>query len=132
MNLFQEIRRKFNNWVIRCRIKPLTKGRETIDLWLDDMRPAPLGWYHATTYEEAALIYWLYYGNIRNLALDHDLGQKKTGYDFVKLMVENARHDCAIGWPEVRPFILTSNPVGRDNMQQLIDRYGPYKKYRPI
>jgi hypothetical protein len=127
VNTFQRVRRRLNNLLIMFR------DPEAIDLWLDDMRPAPWGWYHATTYEEAATIYWDYPNQIRYLALDHDLGQDKTGYDFVKLIVENVGYGCGYwGWPRERPYMLTSNPVGRDNMQQLIDRYGPYKKFRPI
>lgn len=48
--------------------------------------------------------------------LDHDLGEVKTGYDFCKYIVENNI---------VAPFIVlhTSNPVGRNNMRQLLERY---------
>jgi hypothetical protein len=130
MNLFQRIRRHVNNALA------LRRKHETIDLWLDDMRPAPLGWVHAINVEEARYYYIRH--KVRNLALDHDLGEKETGYDFVVFIVscadwpKPAGYGTKRGWPEERPFMLTANPVGRDNMQQLIDRYGPYKKYRPI
>lgn len=50
------------------------------------------------------------------LDLDHDLGSKKTGYDFCKWLVAN-------GW--IGKFHChTMNPVGRKNMQQLLTHYG--------
>lgn len=48
--------------------------------------------------------------------LDHDLGEDKTGYDICKYIIEN-KIKCDI----IR--IHTSNPVGRDNMVQLLSRY---------
>lgn len=48
--------------------------------------------------------------------LDHDLGEEKTGYDICKYIVENE-----IKIPIV--VIHTSNPVGRQNMKQLLERY---------
>lgn len=48
--------------------------------------------------------------------LDHDLGEEKTGYDICKYIIENnIKLD--------RVYIHTSNPVGRDNMKQLLERY---------
>lgn len=48
--------------------------------------------------------------------LDHDLGEDKTGYDICKYIIENnIKLD--------RVYIHTSNPVGRYNMKQLLERY---------
>lgn len=48
--------------------------------------------------------------------LDHDLGEEKTGYDICKYIIENNI--------KVQTIVLhTSNPVGRDNMKQLLERY---------
>ena len=48
--------------------------------------------------------------------LDHDLGSKKTGYDFCKYLIEQ-------GW--VGKFHChTANPVGAANMKQLLIHYG--------
>ena len=41
----------------------------------------------------------------------------KTGYDFVKWMVETGK------WPTTKPRVHSQNPVGRANMQGTIDRY---------
>lgn len=48
--------------------------------------------------------------------LDHDLGTKKTGYDFCKWLVSKGfvgKFHCH-----------TANPVGRINMKQLLSHYG--------
>lgn len=50
------------------------------------------------------------------LDLDHDLGMGKTGYDLVKWCVEK-------GWKG--SFRIHSlNPVGRNNIRQLLNQYG--------
>jgi hypothetical protein len=53
-------------------------------VWLDDRRPAPEGWVHVRTPEEA--IELLRGGEVEELSLDHDLGldvgaRERTGYD---------------------------------------------------
>ncbi len=53
-------------------------------VWLDDRRPAPEGWVHLRTPEEA--IELLRGGGVGELSLDHDLGldvgaRERTGYD---------------------------------------------------
>jgi hypothetical protein len=52
------------------------------------------------------------------ISLDHDLGEEKTGYDIVKFIVKEG-----IKIPHIN--IHSANPVGRDNMKQLIERYFP-------
>lgn len=89
-------------------------------LYVDDIR-FPKVWQNkldkvtvARTYEQA----------IKNLVvhkfdvvdLDHDLAEEKTGYDIVKFMVENE-----IFAPTI--YLHTANPVGRNNMKQLLERY---------
>lgn len=55
------------------------------------------------------------------LDLDHDLGTEKTGYDICKYIVENNIRD-------VQYRIHSMNPVGRDNMEQLMSHYG-YRRF---
>jgi hypothetical protein len=55
-----------------------------VKVWLDDTRPAPEGWVHVRTPEEA--IELLRAGGVEGLSLDHDLGldveaRERTGYD---------------------------------------------------
>ena len=49
--------------------------------------------------------------------LDHDLGEVKTGYDICKFIVENH-------YPLLRYHLHTMNPVGMQNMEQLLSHYG--------
>jgi hypothetical protein len=51
------------------------------------------------------------------LDLDHDLGTKKTGYDFCKWLIEN-------GYNEGKFHCHTMNVAGRKNMRQLLLHYG--------
>ena len=51
------------------------------------------------------------------LDLDHDLGEEKTGYDICKFIVENQI-------PILGYTLHTMNPVGRQNMKQLLSHYG--------
>lgn len=111
-------------------------------LWLDDLRPAPDGWAHAYTVEEAIDL-MLDRGPVEDMSLDHDLGHIRdcpgcladprdpamvrhidapNGKHFVLWMIE---HNC---WPKNKPTVHSQNPVGREVMQGLIDRYGPYEK----
>jgi len=112
---------------------------EPIDLWLDDIRPAPEGWKHVRTVEEAKAV--LRDGNVRYCSLDHDLGACDdcmqgltpeqwlaktdgtsmpncshfgTGYDLVSWMEE---HNI---WPWVLPRVHSANPVGRERMVKVI------------
>jgi Cyclic-phosphate processing Receiver domain len=55
-----------------------------VKVWLDDRRPAPEGWVHVRTPEEA--IELLRGGEVEEISLDHDLGldvgaRERTGYD---------------------------------------------------
>jgi hypothetical protein len=63
------------------------------------------------------------YGPFSILYLDHDLGEgdpRKTGYDIVCFIEANLEY-----LPKEKIVLVTSNPVGRQKMQVVIDRlYG--------
>lgn len=87
-------------------------------LFVDDVRPVPDdSWAVARTYSEARD---LFDNNmITIMSLDHDLGEEKTGYDFLLYVVEQY-------YPEKVPIqckIHSANPVGRDRMLGVIARY---------
>ncbi len=111
-------------------------------LWLDDVRIAPAGWIWAHSVDEAKK---LMSSGVRfdEMSLDHDMGlgppcsecanrgcyqdckchchdNLPTGYDFVKWMGENNL------WPPKRPNVHSMNPAGKQNMDEYINRYGPY------
>ena len=110
-------------------------------LWLDDLRPAPVGWHHVFTVQEAMRA--LETGNVERASLDHDLGACETcmagrtpeqwleesgstrmphcehfgtGYDLVCWMEETGH------WPTEKPTVHSANPVGAARMRQAIDR----------
>ena len=53
--------------------------------------------------------------------LDHDLGEKKTGYDVAKWIVEN-------NIPLYGFNCHSFNPVGRKNIEELLSHYGYERK----
>ena len=56
-------------------------------------------------------------GNDIYIDLDHDLGESGSGYDICKYIVEN-------NYPLVGFHIHSMNPVGAENMRQLLEHYG--------
>lgn len=56
-------------------------------------------------------------GTFIDLDLDHDLGEEKSGYDIAKYIVENQYKKC-------RFRVHSANPVGRQNISQLVTHYG--------
>lgn len=111
-----------------------------IDLWLDDIRPAPVGWTHVKTVEEAKP--YLEAGRVNRASLDHDLGacgdcmggrsieqwltesgmtamphcdHFGTGYTLVCWMEETGH------WPREKPTVHSANPAGRERMRLVID-----------
>lgn len=86
-------------------------------LYVDDIRnPISNSWNVARSYREAITL--ITNNEIKFLSLDHDLGEKKTGYDIAKFIVEHGIKIRQIN-------IHSANPVGRDNIKQLIKHYFP-------
>lgn len=91
-------------------------------LWLDDVRLPPNNdWTWVKTVKDAKALLEL--GMITEASLDHDLGcdifgrNNQTGYDLCKWMAETDN------WPTQSIRVHSMNPVGRMNMQAIIDRY---------
>lgn len=132
--------------------------RPEIRLWLDDLRPAPVGWTWAKSVAHAKQL--LRDSDVVEASLDHDLGACEgctrreearrgdtardqawdgmmphcthvgTGYDLVQWMAETGR------WPRSKPRVHSMNLVGAMNMRAAIDRYwgrpatGPWRPRR--
>ena len=98
--------------------------KRKIRLWVDDMRPAPGGFVPCRSYKEAITAFEIFTSEdnmeIELISLDHDLGEKKTGYDIAKYIVE---HKIPIDFYQVHSM----NPVGRENIVHLLNHYG-YKR----
>jgi len=89
-------------------------------LYLDDIRqPIHNNFHIVRNYEDCIDI--LKNNIVYFLSLDHDLGEGKTGYDVAKYLVQEGIEIEQIN-------IHSENPVGRDNIIQLIKRYFPSTK----
>jgi hypothetical protein len=86
-----------------------------MDLWVDDRRPPLKGFTWARTSKQAIAI--LKTGEVRLASLDHDLGEKDTGYKVICWMEE---HDA---WPPDGVRVHSQNPVGRKRMEVVIERH---------
>jgi hypothetical protein len=93
-----------------------------LNIWLDDIRPAPNGYVWVKSVNQAKRLIIaaeIYYEEIFELNLDHDLGDYACdGGDaicLVRWLAETERHYFI--------KLHTMNPVGRENMQAIIDRY---------
>ena len=92
-------------------------------LWLDDVRPAPEGWEHVYTAEEAIARFAT--GEVIAASLDHDLGPSDagTGYD-VLVWIESAMGCGAWYGPLPRLHVHSANPVGRKRMLAAVGKIG--------
>ena len=90
-------------------------------IWLDDVRPAPEGYTHCHSVREAieAIEKGEKTEEIEIVDCDHDLGDYACdGGDGIKLL------DWLVERGTLYPVRLhTMNPVGRENMQRIINRY---------
>ncbi len=90
-------------------------------IWLDDVRPAPEGYIHCRSVREAidAIEKGEKMEKIELVDCDHDLGDYACdGGDGIKLL------DWLVERGTLYPVRLhTMNPVGRENMQRIINRY---------
>lgn len=83
-----------------------------INVWLDDERPAPLGWYHFYTVGSMIAFFEAYKGeyHVTYITLDNDLGENALeGYGAVKKLVD-------LGVDAERRNIHSENVVAADNM----------------
>lgn len=88
-----------------------------INVFLDDMRVCPNNFTLVKSVKKC--IRMLETEEINVLSLDHDLGHNvPTGYDLCKWIVEHNIYPKII-------YIHSSNPVGVNNMIQLLTRYAP-------
>ena len=112
-----------------------------MNLWLDDMRPAPEGWHHVKTVQEAKDA--LLTGSVVRASLDHDLGACPAclngrtpeqwltetnytqmpncehfgnGYQLICWMEENGI------WPPEGTRVHSANPAGSFKMRQAIEK----------
>ncbi len=97
-------------------------NRSRIKIWLDDVRPAPEGFSHCHSVNEAISVILRCEQQkfpIEIIDCDHDLGDfAADGGDGIKLLDWLAERNTL--YPVA---IHTMNPVGRLNMQRMLKRY---------
>lgn len=83
-------------------------------VYLDDERPAPIGWVQARWPDE--VIRLLKTGNVTHLSLDHDLGDdtRGTGYDVI-LWIEEAVATGSFKPPQIT--VHSANSSARQKMK---------------
>ena len=95
----------------------------SIKIWVDDVRPAPLGYMNAYTTNIAINIIKLAVENeidIEILDIDHDAGEwEYDGGDYIKILDWMERNQISI---PIR--IHSMNPVGVENMRRIIQKNG--------
>jgi hypothetical protein len=90
-----------------------------VKLWVDDERKAPEGWLWAVNSQIAINLLSGEMGHrISEMSLDHDLGGDDTTRRIVLWMCENEF------WP-AKIHVHTANPVGREWLEGMIERYKP-------
>ena len=97
---------------------------DSIRIWLDDEREAPQGYHWCHSVNETICMIReceMMAVAVEELNLDHDLGDYAAdGGDAIKVLDFLAERETFY-----KIVIHTANPVGRQNMQRMIDRYWP-------
>lgn len=95
-----------------------------LKLWIDDVRPAPDGYYWIASVDDAKCFIEVNESRcshrIELIDIDHDAGSYAThGGDYIKLL--DWLEETGRNYP-IR--IHSMNPVGRENMRAIIQRNG--------
>lgn len=94
------------------------------DLFLDDERfpVLPRQWIIVRSFAEAC-DYVLAHGCPAFMSLDHDLGEEKTGYDFVKWFCEmHIQKKICIPF-DFRYYVHSQNPIGKKNIESYLESF---------
>jgi hypothetical protein len=95
----------------------MTQHDTTINVFLDDLRPCPLGFVLAKNAEECLELLASY--NVKILSMDHDLGwDELNGSDVALEMVRRGLYADEI-------YLHSSSMIGRTNMFQILSEYKP-------
>lgn len=94
-------------------------------LWVDDIRPAPEGWYQARSVNVAKEMIIGNYPNIEIISLDHDSGDyNRFGGDYINILkwLEEGEYQYNRKIVTFPIQIHSMNPVGVQNMRNIIQR----------
>lgn len=101
-------------------------------LWIDDIRPAPEGWYQAYSVNAAKEMILTNWGNIEILSIDYDSGDyNKFGGDYINILkwLEEEEHKTNKKNVTFPIRIHSMNPVGVQNMRNII-QYNNWKEVK--
>lgn len=89
-------------------------------IWIDDIRPAPYGYYWIQTVDAAIATIQEYFNEIEIIDLDHDAGDyAHCGGDYIQIL--NWLEKIHFTRP-IKIHIHSMNPVGIQNMRAIIQR----------
>lgn len=99
-----------------------------IKIWVDDVRPAPIGWHWCKSVNETIdLIKYLGQNEISEISFDHDSGiYYSRGGDYIKIL-DWIEESYGYFW-KVPINLHTMNPIGRQNMERIIWKNRWYQK----
>ena len=101
-------------------------------IWVDDIRPAPEGWYQARSVNVAKEMIIANWENIEMLSIDYDSGDyNKFGGDYINILkwLEEAEHKTNKKIVTFPIQIHSMNPVGVQNMRNII-QYNNWKEVK--
>ena len=101
-------------------------------LWVDDIRPAPEGWYQARSVNVAKEMILANWENIEILSIDYDSGDyNKFGGDYINILkwLEEEEHKTNKKIVTFPIQIHSMNPVGVQNMRNII-QYNNWKEVK--
>ena len=101
-------------------------------IWVDDIRPAPEGWYQARSVNVAKEMIIANWENIEMLSIDYDSGDyNKFGGDYINILkwLEEEEHKTNKKIVTFPIRIHSMNPVGAQNMRNII-QYNNWKEVK--
>lgn len=93
-------------------------------LWVDDIRPAPEGWYQAYSVNTAKEMIIANWENIEGISIDHDSGKyNRFGGDYINILkwLEEEEHKTNKKIVTFPIHIHSMNTVGVQNMRDIIE-----------
>lgn len=94
-----------------------------MNLYLDDLRSTPENFKRVYDYDE--FVNFINKNGVPEfISFDHDLGEGKTGFDCAKFLVEFCLDN---GVSEINFQVHSQNPVGKENIEKLLDNFNRLK-----
>ena len=94
-----------------------------MNLYLDDLRSTPENFERVYDYDE--FVNFINKNGVPEfISFDHDLGEGKTGFDCAKFLVEFCLDN---GVSDINFQVHSQNPVGKENIEKLLDNFNRLK-----